>query len=57
MFVINCALFFDADHDLSTSYCARYFRFFALQVALHFFQEVSKGEVVVGKKAKASGLR
>lgn len=46
------------DHDLSTSYCARYFRLFAIQVALHFFQEVSKGEGPVGgKKGKPSGLR
>ncbi|KAJ7352940.1 hypothetical protein OS493_032879 [Desmophyllum pertusum] len=46
------------DHDPSTSYCARYFRLFAVQVALHFFQEVSKGEVPVGgKKTKPSGLR
>ncbi|XP_022782202.1 lysosomal-trafficking regulator-like isoform X2 [Stylophora pistillata] len=46
------------DHDPSTSYCARYFRLFAIQVALHFFQEVSKGERPVGgKKTKPSGLR
>ncbi|KAL9952715.1 hypothetical protein ACROYT_G040007 [Oculina patagonica] len=46
------------DHDPSTSYCARYFRLFAVQVALHFFQEVSKGEGPVGgKKTKQSGLR
>ena len=49
---------FPVDHDPSTSYCARYFRLFAVQVALHFFQEVSKGEGPVGgKKAKQSGLR
>lgn len=46
------------DHDPSTSYCARYFRLFAVQVALHFFQEVSKGEGSMGgKKTKPSGLR
>ena len=52
------ALFFFLDHDPSTSYCARYLRLFAVQVALHFFQEVSKGEGSVGgKKTKPSGLR
>ena len=50
--------YFATDHDLSTAYCARYFRLFAIQVALHFFQEVSKGEVAVaGKKTRSSGLR
>ena len=50
--------YFSTDHDLSTAYCARYFRLFAIQVALHFFQEVSKGEVAVaGKKTRSSGLR
>lgn len=49
---------FYIDHDPSTSYCARYFRLFAIQVALHFFQEVSKGEGPMGgKKIKPSGLR
>ena len=59
LFLVNfVVVFFPVDHDPSTSYCARYFRLFAVQVALHFFQEVSKGEGSVGgKKTKPSGLR
>ena len=58
LLLLTFSHFFATDHDLSTAYCARYFRLFAIQVALHFFQEVSKGEVAVaGKKTRSSGLR